>query len=218
MATSGTTDFVLTVRDICHDALQENAIIPLGEEMEAEELSSVIRRLNGMLKSWQMKGLSWKHETISATVTADTATVTLPGYVRGVNGCRFLDSPNNEREMVRWERDEYYRLPNKAASGKSTAYYLNRAEDGLVLYVWPVPLSDSTLKVDIDRKVDTVTSANETLDVPEELMETVYANLALRCCGLFGIEPKPELAMRALALETEMLDNYRPASYFLGPM
>lgn len=218
MATSGTTVFSSTVRDIVTDALDENAILPLGTDPEAHELTKCIRRLASMLKSWQMKGVLWKQETISATITADVATVTLPVYVRGVAAVRYVESATNERQMTRFERDDYNALPNKAASGVSTVYYVQRAEDALVLHVWPVPTANATVKLDIDRAMDTVTDANETLDVPEELTETVYANLALRCCGVFGIDPKPELVSRARELEREMLDNYRPASYFLGAL
>ena len=215
MATSGTTTFSLTAREIATDALQEDGIIMLNEVMEAVELNKVIRRLNAMLKSWQMDGVLWKQETIDQTITADTATIALPAYVRGVNGVRYVESATNERQMVRFERDEYNVLPNKAASGTSTVYYVQRAEDGLVLHVWPVPTANNTIRVDIDRKMDTVTDASETLDVPEELVETVYSNLAVRCAGVFQAPLSPELVTRAAQLERKMLDNYRPASYYI---
>lgn len=215
MATSGTTAFSLTVRDIVTDALDEHGILSIGDEPTAAEQDKCIRRLNGMLKSWQMQGVIWKQETVSDAGTANTATIALDTFVRGVNGCRYVESASNERQMARWERDDYNALPNKAASGTPTIYYVQRAEDGLVLHVWPVPTANFTLKLDIDRKMDTATSANETLDVPEELMETVYANLALRCCGIFGVQPNEELVVRARDLERQMLDNYRPASYIM---
>jgi len=43
------------------------------------------------------------------------------------------------------------------------------------------------------------------------------ANLALRCCAIFQKEPTAELVARARGLEREMLDNYRPASFFIEP-
>lgn len=217
MPTSGTTVFSSTARDIVTDALDENAILPLGEDPEAHELDKCLRRLNAMLKSWQMKGVSWKQETIQQTITANTATIALPAYVREVNGARYVDSATNERQMVRFERDEYRVLPNKAAEGASTVYYVEKADTGLTLYVWPVPTADNGIKLDIDRAMDTVTNAGETVDFPEELTETVYSNLAVRCAGVFGKEPSAELVVRARQLEAEMLDSYRPASYFMGP-
>jgi hypothetical protein len=217
MATSGTTSFAMTARDIVTAALDESAILPLGELPTPDELGKCIIRLNAMLKSWQMQGCTWKQETISVATVAATASITLPAYVRGVNGVRFVESGTFERQMQRFERDEYFRLPNKASAGKSTAYYVERSTSGLRLYVWPVPAAVSSLKVDIDRAMDAVTDEDQTVDIPEELQETVYANLAVRCHGLFQQDRavSQELAFRAARLEREMLDSYRPASYYL---
>lgn len=219
MTTSGTTDYSLTVRDIVKRALDDElGVVPSGDAPTADELTFGINKLSGMLKSWQIKGVLWKQETVDQVGVADTATIALGSFVRGVNGCRFAESATNERAMQRFERDDYNVLPNKAASGTPTIYYVQRAEDGLVLSVWPVPTTAFTLKLDIDRKMDTVTDASETLDVPEELHETVIASLAVRMLGKYRIQPGevPELVQRANMLEQEMLDNYRPASYMMG--
>lgn len=213
MPTSGTTVFSMTARDIVIAALDESAILPLGEVPTADELDKCILRLNGMLKSWQMKGALWKQETITQAVVA--AATALPANVRGVNGVRYVEGVAYERQMQRFERDEYYRLPNKASAGKPTAYYVQRTAAGLTLYLWPVPATAASVKIDIDRALDTVTSANETVDIPEELQETVYAGLAVRVAGIFRQPVGQELALRAATLEREMLDSYRPASYYL---
>lgn len=215
MPTSGTTEFSMTARKIVTAALDENSILPLGEVPTADELDKCILRLNAMLKSWQTQGMLWKQETITQATVAATATVALPAYVRGVNGVRYVESATYERQMQRFERDEYFRLPNKASAGRSTAYYVERDAAGLALYLWPVPAAIASLKIDIDRAMDTVTDGSETLDIPEELQETVYACLAVRCTGVFSVPVKEELAVRAARLEREMLDSYRPASYFL---
>jgi hypothetical protein len=217
MPTSGTTDFSMTAREIVIAALDENSILPLGEVPTADELDKCILRLNAMLKSWQTEGMLWKQETITQATVAATASVALPTYVRGVNGVRYVESAAYERQMQRFERDEYFRLPNKASAGRSTAYYVERDNAGLTLYVWPVPAAIASLKIDIDRAMDTVTEGSETVDIPEELQETVYACLAVRCAGVFGVSIREELAVRATKLERMMLDSYRPASYYLEP-
>ena len=217
MTTSGVTSFSLTVRDHVMMALEQNAIIASGEEPTADELASCIRLLAGMLKTWQARGLTWKQETISVSLTGGSASVALPTYVRGVNGLRFVDSATNERQMARFERDEYYSLPNKAASGTPTIYYVAPGTAEATLYVWPVPASNSTVKADIDRQMDTPTNGGETIDLPDEWAEAVYLNLATRCAGIFGVQPSPYLVDRAAVAEREMLDAYRPASYFMGP-
>lgn len=215
MATSGVTTWSLTAAQLVEEALSENAILQVGRQPKPAEIAKCILRMNGMFKTWQMQGLGWKQETITQVITGGEAAVVLPSYVREVNGARFVESANYERIMQRFERDEYYRLPNKASAGRSTAYYIDRNPAAITLYVWPVPADDSDLKLDIDRKLDTVTTAGEAIDFPEELQETVYANLAVRCAGIFGQQPSEELYTRAMRLEREMLDAYRPASYHL---
>ena len=120
--------------------------------------------------------------------------------------------------MSRFERDDYTVLPNKAASGTPTIFNVEQNAGALVLNVWPVPTADFTLSLDIDRALDTVTDASETIDIPEEWTECVMSNLALRCCNIFGVSPTAELKEVAQLSEREMFDAYRPASYFMGAM
>jgi len=217
MTTSGTTAFNTTARDFVKNALLENVIIAFGDDPEADEMNACIFRLNAMLKTWATRGLGWKQEVYTAAGTADTAAITLPVYVREVNGARYIDSATNERAMIRFERDDYMIPPNKAASGTPTIYNVEQNAGALVLNVWPVPTADFTLNLDIDRALDTVTDPSETIDIPEEWTECVMSNLALRCCNIFGVSPTPELRETAQLSEREMFDAYRPASYFMGP-
>lgn len=207
----------MTARDIIDAALLENAIVGIGRTATAAEQAACLVRLNGLLKSWQMQGVTWKQETITQATVAATASVALPAYVREVNGARFVESATHERLLQRFERDEYFRLPNKASAGRPTAFYVERDNAGVTLFMWPVPAAISSLKLDIDRAMDTVTDVNETLDIPQELQETVYANLAVRCAGIFGQQAPQELVFRAQRLEREMTDTYRPASYYFEP-
>lgn len=217
MTTSGTTAFSTTARDFVKNALLENGIIAFGDDPEADEMTACLFRLNAMLKTWGSRGLGWKQEVYTASGTADTATITLPVYVREVNGARYVESAANERAMSRFERDDYAILPNKAAKGTPTIYNVDQNAGALILSVWPVPTANFSLKLDIDRALDTVTDATQTIDIPEEWTECVMTNLALRCCNVFGVSPTPELAQRAQMSEREMFDAYRPASYFMGP-
>lgn len=217
MTTSGTTAFSTTARDFVKNALLENGIIPFGDDPESDEMAACLFRLNAMLKTWGARGLGWKQEVYTASGTADTASITLPVYVREVNGARYVESATNERAMSRFERDDYAILPNKAAKGTPTIYNIDQNAGALILSVWPVPTADFSLSLDIDRALDTVTDASQTIDIPEEWTECVMTNLALRCCNVFGVSPTPELAQRAQLAEREMFDAYRPASYFMGP-
>lgn len=217
MTSSGETVFVNTAREIVTEALKQVAIIAIDEEPTSSEYKSCETRLNAMLKSWQTKGVTWKQETIEVTVPANTDNIELDSSIRDVNGARFLENANNDRQLGRFERDEYYRLPNKAAIGAPTVYYVDRKTTAITLYIWQVPSQDITLSLDIDRKIDTITDASQTVDIPEEWFETVFYCLAVRCAPVFGAQLRPDIFQKAAELERELFDNYRPASYFIGP-
>lgn len=213
MPTSGTTVWSLTARDIVTEALVDNAIIGTEDVLEAAEADKCLIRLNGLLKS--MAWGRWLHRTDTVTVTANTATVTLSADVAEVMSGRVVESATYERQLARWERDEYFRLPNKAASGSPTCFYADAQLAATVLYVWPVPTANKSVRLDVLRHPETVTDLNETIDWPEEYQEALYSNLAVRCAGIFGTQPSQELYQRAEKLRIDMEDAERPASYII---
>ncbi len=214
MTTSGVTAWSLTARDLITAALQENAIVGLGREPTSAEMTACLLRLNGMLKSW-MPGAF--HETTgTVTITGGDASGVLAAGIKRIINAR-LELTSTERQLHEWNRDDYLSLPNKASVGDPTIFYQARQLAGITLYIWPVPATNKTLHIDYERVPETVTDLNQTVDFPEEYHEALYANLALRCAGLFGVEPGGELIARAQRLEREMLDAERPESYTFEP-
>lgn len=218
MTTSGVTAWSLTARDIVTAALDENAIMRLGAVPTDIEMQKCILRLNGMLKSWAAKGVTmWREQNVTVTVTALDDGADLAAGITDVIDARLVVSSTLDRPLSKWERSEYDDVPNKAQRGTPIAYYVSHEATGARLTVWPVPVTDATIIIDTARTTETVTDANETLDIPEMWQETVYANLALRCAGLFDRTPGDELVSRARMLEQQLFDYDRPASYFMGP-
>jgi hypothetical protein len=216
MTTSGVTAWSLTALDIVKAAMGELATIEPGTEPDAEEFEDCVLRLNGMLKSWQLQGVSLMREaTDTFTTTPATALVDFGDVtdVRSIISVRLVESATNERQLWPWSRHDYFAIPNKAATGSPTAYFFQRERDELKLYLWPVSATAKDIIVDYDRIVETVTANGQTLDIREELHETVYSNLAVRIAGIFGQTPGPELVERARILETQMFDAERPDSY-----
>lgn len=214
MATSGVTAWSLTARDIITAALEENAIIRLGKSPTAPEATACLSRLNALLKSLPV-GRHLEQE-YTVTVPAATASVVLDEDVREVIRANYVQSASFQRLLARWERDDYFDLSNKAAAGEPVAFYAAKELNQFRLYVWPVKATEATLKVDCLRTPETVTDLGQTVDWPEEYQEALYANLAVRCAGIFGVDPRPELVARSQVLRREMEDAERPASYFMG--
>lgn len=213
MTTSGVTLWSLTALDVVSEALRENAIIGIDEVPDAAMAAKCLVRLNGLLKSWCIG--SHLEATGTITVTGGQASGVIDASIKEVRAARVVESATYERQLARWERDEYFRIPNKAASGSPTCFYADAQRDATVLYVWPVPAANTTLKVEYQRFPETVTDLSETVDIPDEYQEAIYANLAVRCAGMFGVQPAPELVARAAMLKREMEDAERPASYFM---
>lgn len=214
MTTSGVTAWSMTANDLIGAALKELAIIDPGTDPEADEAADCLVRLNAMLKSWQARGVTlFREQTISVTTTPATASVSLDAKVRSIASARLVVSATYERPLWPWNRRDYFGIPNKTAAGDPTMYYLDRQRDAAVLYLWPVPATAKTIKLDYDRIVDTVTELTQTLDIREEYQETVYANLAVRITGIFGQQAGTELLQRAALLEQQMFDAERPDSY-----
>lgn len=216
MTTSGVTAWSMTARDVITAALQENTILPAGTEPAADEIADCIVRLNGMLKSWAARGVTmWREIEEEVTIPAATASIDLPAGVSEVSGARLVYTSTFERPMARYDRADYMALPNKAQAGDPIAFYASAGVEP-TLYVWPVPTTEKTIKLEVSRITETVTDATETLDIPEMWQETVYANLAMRVAGLFGAELTDELVARARMLEQQLFDYDRPGSYFMG--
>jgi hypothetical protein len=217
MPSSGVTAWSLTARDLITQALRELGVLSSGEEPTSDELSDCLVRLVSLLKSLQAKGANlWRESIATATITANVASVALAAGVRDVVAARLVGISYN-RPLAQWERDDYRNVPNRAQAGDPIAYYVEQAVGSRTLYVWPVPTTGKTLELDVIRQVETITDASQTLDFPEEHQEALYTALAVRCAGLFGVQPGPELVARAQQLEREMLDADRPESYFMGP-
>lgn len=215
MTTSGITAWSLTARDIITAALQENGIIGLSAEPESNEAEKCLLRLNAILKSWQV-GLHLQAEATVA-LTANVASVTLDDDIGSVISARLVQSATNQRLLGRWERDEYLSLPNKAARGSPSVFYVADQVDSSTIYVWPVPTANMTLEIDYLRKPETVTDLSQTVDFPEKYQEALYAMLAVRCAGIFGEPITPELGQRAERLRREIEDAERPTAYTMSP-
>lgn len=217
MATSGVTAFSNTAREYITQALREARIISSNGTPKASEMTDMIFRLNAVLKSWQANGVNlWRETNGTVTIPGAQASGTLPVGVRDVTSARLVLSATNERPLAQITREEFNEIPNKAAVGSPSCYYVSRQRDAAEIYVWPVSSTDMELSVDYDRVVETVTNETQTIDLPEEWADLLVATLAVRACQMFGATLDAELAARYQRLELAMFDSDRPKSYFVS--
>lgn len=222
MATSGVITGTMTARDICTAAARDLGVYSAGEVLSAADGEDMMLRLTWMLKSWQADGYNlWRVAEGEADYLAGDRTVTLDPICMDVLEARFVQSSTFERPLQRWELGEYQRLPNKDQPGYPTAYYLNKQVDSITMSLWPVPSANATIRYTYARVIEDITDLNQTLDIPQQWMETVWTNLAARCVTMFGVTRlDPNVVrltvQRANILEQKLMDSDRPASVFMG--
>ena len=222
MATSGVYNWPLTAGEIVQQAMVELGVLNSGDDPDNHEMTDCMVRFNSMLKGWSRKANLWRDEVGTLLVPGGTGAVTLQQSVRDINSVRQIVSPTNHRTLAPWNRDEYYSMPNRAAIGNPTCYYVKRDTDSVQIYVWPVPTVDILLHADFQRAAQTITEPGETLDISQEFGETVILGLASRIAGMFGASridqaTVADVKQRAAILEQEMLDSDRPDSIVFQP-
>jgi hypothetical protein len=223
MTTSGVITGSMTARDVCTTAAQELGVYSAGETLGASDAAEMMKRLTWMLKSWQSLGCNlWREEEGEIVFAIGEKTLELDPRCIDVIEARFQQSATFQLQMQRWELGEYTRIPNKDQPGATPlAFYLRKLVDSVTMTLWPVPTLETTILYTYARVIEDVTDLNQTLDVPQQWMETVYMNLAARCASMFGATRLDAatvnlIGARAAILEQQLLDQDRPASIFMG--
>lgn len=211
MATSGSTNFSLNARDICTFALEELRIIGAGETPTADDVDAVKKRLNLMLKSMQVQAPSlWRRTTGTVTLVAGTASYVLSPRPFRVTRANYKSAANVEIPMFDLTEDEYLDLPLKTTTGVPTNYYVDYQRTAATMFVWPVPASvtSETISYRFQRLFEDVDTLDDDLDIPQENLELVGKNLAVRCLKMFGKDDN-DLRKEAALLLSEFLDADR---------
>lgn len=222
MTTSGTIAWSLTAREIVAQAAYELGAYSSGETLSGEDMEDGILRLNGMLNYWGGEGNLYREETGTLAIAAGTASGTLPDDVKQVSSVRHIVSTTNHRQLVPWERAQFYMLPNRVAVGNPSIYYVGKTLSALTINLWPVSSTEITLAVDYGRAVETVTDPSETIDIPQDWQDALIQGLASRMANMFGsTKTDPSTVARvdakAAALYQRLLDRDRPDAYHFEP-
>jgi hypothetical protein len=210
MATSGTTVYARTARDIITDAMRAISVLAIGATPTSAESANGIVVLNDILNAWSIRGVSLsKNDIVTVTVTA--AKTTLSVAIRDIVGAR-VDVAGNERPLSAFTRWEYLDIPAKSQAGTPSCFYVDQQRDAVDLYVWPVPTS-ATINLDADMRVETITDESQTVDIRQEYLPALQAALEVRLALAHG---QPIDPMRAAILERQMFDDDREASVLMG--
>lgn len=225
MATSGSTDWTLTSRQIITEALENLGVVPVGDTPGPEDAAKALSVLNQMLKTWGASGRLWIKTEGAVTLLAATASYSIPNARRVLSVRRRtsgLDTP-----MTMLARDDYYDFPSKAAAGMPYECYFDPQRSTRTLYVINVPdaalAASTTLQYTYLRVIEDVDGLDDDPDFPQEWMETLVYGLAARLITPYRkhvTDPNgaAEIKERAATLYALLsADDQEDASIFLMP-
>lgn len=124
-------------------------------------------------------------------IYAYTASTDLLDGVKQVTNVRLRDSSGNDRTLTRLSREEYYNLNNKTSEGTPSSFYVDYERDDPVMYVWPEPSSlREHLRFTFNKSIEDMDAGSNNFDFPQEWLEAITYNLAVRIAPGFGKEAK----------------------------
>ena len=230
MATSSSSNYSLTARQIATAALEMVGVVDIGGTPAAEDATKALEQLNLMVKTWgaDPKPKLFQLTETSLTLLASTATYNListPG-ARKVLEVRRRTS-NVDIVLQPYSREEYLSEPSKTATGMPRAWYFDPQRATRTLYVVGVPdatiAASTTLRYTYLRVIEDLDTLDDDFDVPQEWLEVLQYGLAARLAipyDLFLTNPAKaaKIEERAAALYGQ-LSSYddEAASVFLQP-
>lgn len=180
MATSGTKTFSLTIADTIEEAY-ELAGLELRTGYDAE---TARRSLNIMFADWANRGVNlWTIEQVTLNLTSGTASYDLNAYDLDIVSAviRQTDANNTQTDLqiTNIGRSEYLSIPNKAATGRPSQYFIDR-QITPVLKVWPTPDSSATYQFVSYRiqRIDDASASAQDPEVPSRFMPCMASGLA----------------------------------------
>jgi len=220
VATSNSTNFIVTRDDIIKGALRLCGALALGETPSASQLSEAGETLNMLVKAWQADGMAlWARGEYTLPLTLDTKSYTI-GTGQTVNIAKPLkitqailhDTQTNVDIPMRIiTRDEYLRLGNKSTNGQPIQIYYDPQRDTGVLYVYPPANSSAVsykqIKFTYQKPFEDFDSATDNPDFPQEWYEALKYGLASRLAGEYGIsmDDRRQLMQEAVLIKNEAL-------------
>lgn len=181
MTTSGSISGTLTVREVVQTSLELIGAQAIGDDVDPNIAVLAIRHLNWMLKTWQADGLNqWRVEEVSITWPPFIATVTLDtNYLDFLNGRSRVGGFDQTMEQI--SISDYADITNKAStSSRPLQYRVRKTTTTLEIALWPVPSVETIILGDGVRVIEDVTDLAQTIDIPQEWLETVFVCLAAR--------------------------------------
>lgn len=224
MALSGTRDDADTVASMTTDILRKLQVLQGGETASAEDANTVLRAIRHMLRTWQVQGVQL-HLWVDQTVTPVAGTSSYALSIRALEiGQGWRRTSGSDTPLRMYSREEYNRLPDKAASGSPFIAFVDQDRATTNIVTYPVPdatsAANDVLYFPCKVPVQDALLVAQNIDLPPEWSEAILWNAAKRLVPEFpGQAPEATQTIMMMAQETyDVLAGHdREGSVFMRP-
>lgn len=125
-----------------------------------------------------------------------------------ITSARFKTATTYERPIGVKGRTEFMQIPNKTAQGKANQWYYAPGVSDATFYVWPTADDvGDCIRISYSRRIQDFDAASDTPDLPQEWLEPITYNLAVRVAPSYGISTQklnPDITLIAASSLQEM--------------
>jgi len=212
MAIATTNDFNLNIGEVVEEAYERAGL----QARTGYDYRTARRSIDMMMLEWQNRGINlWTIESGTQTLTADTATYTLPDDTIDLMETHLrLDagdsSSQSDYQLTRISPTQYSDIPNKLQVGQPTQIWIQRLTTTPQFTLWPVPDSTRTYTVAyyrIRQIYDSGTEGSNNMDVPKRFIPCLVSGLAY-----YVAMKRPEVTDRLPFLKQEYEEQWKLAS------
>lgn len=180
MATSGVTTLEFDIRTIVEEAYERVGVDV--QDLTAGHTATARRSMNYTFSSWLNRNIrvfSLDQQTYTLATVGDTS-VTLPTDTLDVLDV-VLRRSSVDTPMAGISRTDYHNISNKDTQGLPDRYWVHRPVSGPIMYHWQAAenITDQIVYWRI-RRLQDITAAQETADIPYRWVDALTADLAFR--------------------------------------
>jgi hypothetical protein len=179
MATSGTTDFNLSIDDVIEEAFERCGMRPTA----GYQLSSARRSLNLVFLDWANRGLNlWTIEQATYTLTQGTKEISLATDTVNVLEAIIRQTSqgvNSDVYIERISREDYLNVPDKTSEARPAQFYVERTNTPKV-YFYPAADQTYTFVYYRIRRIQDAGIYTNTTDVNFRFLPCLVSGLAFQ--------------------------------------
>ena len=197
-----------TASDLIESAVLKIGAKATGETLTASEAADSLKVLNSMLDSWSIDRL-YVYQIVQGTHTwtggAGSMTIGVSGAINTTrpvkieDGTFFRDSHNIDTPVkILRERSSYDRIVSKVDTTSFPLFlFYDPAYPLGTIYVYPVPISALTLKLNTWKPLQNFTDLTTDLALPPGYQWAIEHNLAIHLSPVFALPVPPDVRLEA---------------------